>query len=214
MLLVDADQAEPRQRGEDRRARTDHDRRVPRGDALALVAPLRLAERRVEDRHAVAEACPEAADRLWRERDLGDEDDHAEVAGERLGRGLQVDLGLPAAGRAVEQEVAAALVVRAPEPGQRTLLGGGQRLRLRLASQGVAFGGLRQLLAARALRRGDERERPARRRAVVVREPERELDERRGQRLDDALDRSSLDALPGASPRARSRPRVDEPRRA
>ncbi len=60
VLFVDADQAEPRKRGEDGRgARTDHDRRRPGRDAFALVAPLGLAQRRVQDRHAVAETCPE-----------------------------------------------------------------------------------------------------------------------------------------------------------
>src|SRR4029450_13726915 len=59
VLLVDADQSELRQRGEHRGAGTDHDRRRARGDALALVAALRLAQRRVEDRDAVPEARPE-----------------------------------------------------------------------------------------------------------------------------------------------------------
>ena len=73
--------------------------------------------------------------------------------------------------------------------------------------QSVPLGRLRQLLAARALRRSDERERAAGRRAVVVREPERELDERCGQRLDDALDRSSLDPSGGASSSSITTPR-------
>jgi hypothetical protein len=126
-------------------------------------------------------------------RDLGNEDDHAETAGERLGCGLQVDLGLPAPGRAVEQEVPAAFVVCASEPSERTLLRSGERMRLRLSAQGVTLGRLRQLLAPRALRRGDERQGSAGRRAVVVREPERELHERPRQRLDHTLDRHGLD---------------------
>ena len=77
MLLVDADQAERGHRGEDRRARADDDRRLARGDPLALVAPLRLRQRRVEHGDAVAEAGAEAAERLRRERDLGDEHDRA-----------------------------------------------------------------------------------------------------------------------------------------
>ena len=43
--------------------------------------------------------------------------------------------------------------------------------------------------------RRDERERARRRRAVVVGEPQREIDERRRQRLGDALDRRRLDAV-------------------
>ena len=109
MLLVDADQPEPRQRREHGRPSADHDRGRARGDALALVAPFGLGQRRMEDRHAVAEPRPEAANRLRRQRDLRDEDDHAQPALESRGRGLKVDLGLPAPGRAVEQEVPASV---------------------------------------------------------------------------------------------------------
>ena len=107
VLLVDADQTEPRERREHRRPGADHDRSRARGDPLALVAPLGLGQRRVQDRHLVAEARPEATDGLRRERDLRDEHDHAEVPFERSGRGLEVHLCLPASGRSVEQEVAA-----------------------------------------------------------------------------------------------------------
>ena len=64
----------------------------------------------MEQRDAVAEARAEAADGLRRERDLRDEHDRAEPALERRRARLEVDLGLAAAGRAVEQEAAARLV--------------------------------------------------------------------------------------------------------
>ena len=152
MLLVDADEADPRQRSEDRRARADHDRRLARGDPLALVAALGLGQRRVENRDPVAEARAKAADGLRRERDLRNEDDHAEPALERVACGLEVDLGLPAPGRPVEQEVAAVALERLAQPRERALLRRGQVLGLGFARQRIALGGLWQLLPPLSLR--------------------------------------------------------------
>ena len=56
MLLVDADQPEAAHRREDGRARSDDDAGLARGDPLALVAPLRLRQPRVEHGDPVAEA--------------------------------------------------------------------------------------------------------------------------------------------------------------
>ena len=62
----------------------------------------------MQDRDAVAEARAEATHRLGCQRDLRDEHDDASVTRER-GRGsLEVDLGLAAPGRPVEENVAAA----------------------------------------------------------------------------------------------------------
>ncbi len=194
VLLVDADQAEPGQRREDRGARADHDRRLAGSDPLALVTALCVGQRRVQDGHPVAEPRAKAPHGLRRERDLGDEDDHAQPAAQRLAGRLEVDLGLPAAGGAVEQEMAS-FVEGAPQALQRTLLRLRERARLRFARQGVPLGRLRKLLAPLPLRRRDEREGTTGRRAVVVREPQSQLDERRGQRLDDALDRRGLDPV-------------------
>ena len=214
MLLVDADQAEPGQRREDRRARPDHDRRRAGGDALALVAALGLGQRRVEDRHPVAEPRAKAADRLRRERDLGDEDDHAQPALERLGRPPG---GRPRSSRCRSRRRAGSgppSSKRLAQPLQRTLLRLGQRARLRLARQRVPLGRLRELLAPLPLRRRDERERTAGRRAVVVGEPRARA--RRAARA--ATRRRARSARPrprpAASPRARSRPRAAERRRA
>ena len=107
VLLVDDHEAEVAHRREDRRAGADDDPRLAARDAVALVAPLGLPERRVEDRDRVAEALPEPPDRLRGERDLGHEHDRAEAARERRLAGLEVHLGLAAPGRPDEQQVRA-----------------------------------------------------------------------------------------------------------
>ena len=63
----------------------------------------------MQDRHAFAEPCAHAADRLRRERDLRHEHDRAEAALEHRRDRLEVHLGLAGACRAVEQEVTAAV---------------------------------------------------------------------------------------------------------
>ena len=105
VLLVDDDQAEAADRGEDRGAGADDDARLAARDPLALVAALGVGERRVEDRHPVAEARADPADGLRRERDLGHEHDRPESPLEHRGARLEVHLGLAGARRAVEQEV-------------------------------------------------------------------------------------------------------------
>ena len=107
VLLVDDHETEIPNRSEDRRPCPHDDPRLATRDAVALVTPLGLPERRVENRDRVAEALAEPADRLRRERDLGHEHDRAEPAREcRLAR-LEVDLRLAAPGRPDEQEVRA-----------------------------------------------------------------------------------------------------------
>ena len=100
VLLVDADQAEPAHRREHGRARADRDRRLARDDPLALVAPLRLGQCRVEDSRCGRRSARGSARRLRRERDLRHEDDRAAPSLERGRARLQIDLGLAAAGRA------------------------------------------------------------------------------------------------------------------
>ena len=107
VLLVHADEPESRHRCKHRRPGADDERGVAGGDPLALVAPLGLAEARVDDGDPVAEAGAETAERLGRQRDLGDEDDRAATALDRRRARLQVHLGLAAPGGAVEQEVPA-----------------------------------------------------------------------------------------------------------
>ena len=143
----------------------------------------------MEQRDALAEARAEAADGLRRERDLRHEHDRAEPALERGRARLEVDLGLAAARRAVEEEVGSGAVVEsARDPLAGALLRVGETRGLRLSGERLAHARLRTLAARLSLHRRDERERARRRRAVVVRDPERELDERFGQLLDDAFD--------------------------
>ncbi len=117
-------------------------RRLTRRDPLALVAALGLGQRGVQHGDAVAEALAEAAERLRRERDLRDEHDRAASARERGLARADVDLGLAAARRAVEQDVAAVAVEQLVDARERTrscVLGqlGRRRLRCqRAASRG------------------------------------------------------------------------------
>jgi hypothetical protein len=122
VLLVDADDAEHRHRREDGGAGADHDRRLAGGDPLALVTPLGLGQRRVQDGDAVAEAEPEAAERLRRQRDLRHEHDRAAAPRERRFAGADVHLGLAAPRRAVEQEVPAARLEQLRDARERALL--------------------------------------------------------------------------------------------
>jgi hypothetical protein len=106
VLLVDHDQAEVADGGEDGGAGADADARLAAAQPPPLVVALAGRERRVEDGEAVAEPGPEARHRLRGEPDLGDEDDRAaSPLQRRLDRG-QVDLGLARAGDAVQQQPA------------------------------------------------------------------------------------------------------------
>ncbi len=168
----------------------------------------------MQDRDAVAEAGAHPADGLRCERDLRNEDDRAEPALERRGARLQVHLGLAGAGRAVDEEVAAVTGVhRLDDPRHGGDLLGRERERLGFAAERLPLGRRRLLLATLRQLRGDERERPSGRRAVVVGDPERERDERRRHLADHAVDRTSLDpfgsrvdAAQSTIPRARERP--------
>ena len=104
VLLVEHDQPDPLDRGEDRRARPDADARRAAAKAAPLVVTLARGELGVQHRDRVAEAVREAADDLRRQADLRYEHDHAEPALERRRRGTQVDLGLARARDAVQQQ--------------------------------------------------------------------------------------------------------------
>ena len=192
MLLVDADHAERRERREHGRAGADHDRRLAGDDPLPLVPPLGLGEPRVEQRHLTAEARAEAAERLRRQGDLRDEDDRAAPGGEGGFAGADVDLGLAAAGRPGKKNVAAARQQRL-DPLECALLRLGELRRRRLGGQAGRGRHLSPLAAPLGLLRRDQGERASRSRAVVVREPQREVDERRRQRLQHALGRDRPD---------------------
>ena len=117
------------------------------------------------------------------QRDLRDEHDRALSARERSRARLQVDLRLAAAGRAGEQQVRAGAVDRLHDPRNRPLLRLRQPGRLRLARHAGAR--LAAFPAPGPQLGRDELERACRGRAVVVSEPEREIDERRRQLVED-----------------------------
>ena len=194
MLLVDDDQAEARNGREHGGARPHDDPGLTADDARPLVAPLGVGERRMEDRDAIAEPGADPADRLGRQGDLGHEDDRAQPALEHCGAGQEVHLGLAASGRAVQQEVAAAAVDRRHDPLDR----GNLRRRGdgcgRLVDELLPLRGGRLLLTALRRLRRDERQRPGRRRAVVVGQPQRQLDQRGRNLADHGVDRLDLNA--------------------
>ena len=177
VLLVDADEPEPRQRREDRRSGSDDHRRRAGGDPFALVTPLRLGQPGMKDGDAIAEPGAEASERLRRQRDLRDEHDRAVAARDGRCAGLEIHLGLAAAGRAVEQEVAAAVPRGGLDALERLPLRRAQLARLGLAAERVVAARAARLAAPGGLRRRDQGERAGRRRAVVVGRPEREVDE-------------------------------------
>ena len=104
MLLVDDDQADVGQRGEDRQPRADDDVHVAGPDPPPFVGPLALAEPGMEQRDPRVEVGPQPIDQRQRQRDLRDEDQRRTAGFERRRDGLDVDRGLAAAGDAVEQE--------------------------------------------------------------------------------------------------------------
>ena len=146
MLLVHDHEPEAAHRREHRGTRADDDARLAARDPVALVPPLGVAESRVQDRHGVAEPLPEAADRLWGERDLGHEHDRPETAFEHGRACLQVDLGLAAPRRPDEEQVLAEPFVEGcGDPRHRRHLLVRQLLGLDLALDGLAARGRRTL---------------------------------------------------------------------
>ena len=149
----------------------------------------------MEQRDPVPEARDEAAERLRRQRDLRHEHDRAAAPGERRLAGAQVHLGLAAARGPVQQDVAAAGREQLVDAAQRALLRRREVLRRRLRGQPAGRRHVPPLAPPLRVVRRDQPERTRGRRAVVVGQPEREVDERRRHRLADALDRRRLDAL-------------------
>ena len=195
VLLVDAHDTEAAHRREDGGARADDDSRLPRSDPFTLVAPLRLREPGVEHRHEVAETRAEATERLRRERDLRDEDDGVAAAGHCRRTGAEVHLGLAAPRLAPEQEMPSTVSQRLLDAPDRCLLRSAQHDGCLLGGERVRLGGRAPFAAPCPRRRSHERERPGRRRAVVLGHPQRKIDERRRNVVDDAVDRHRLDAF-------------------
>ena len=103
VLLVDHDQAEMRRGSEDRAARADHDLHAAGGDLLPVPVPFGIAQVAVQDGDRF-EPFAKAADRLRREADLGNEHDRLPSVTHHFADRLDVDLGLAAAGDAVQQD--------------------------------------------------------------------------------------------------------------
>ena len=91
------------ERREDRRARADDDVHFAAPDAVPLVVAFAVGEPAVLDRHARAEARAEHRRDRGRQRDLRHQHQHAAARrAHRLGQ-AQIDLGLAAAGDAMQQ---------------------------------------------------------------------------------------------------------------
>ena len=172
VLLVHADDADVAQRREDGRARADDDLGLTASDALPLVAALRVGQPGVEQGHGVSEPRLESPQRLRRQRDLGHEHDRRPAARQRRGARLEVDLGLAAAGLAVEQEMTAAGIERGGDPCQRRVLLARQLRRLRLVRKRLPLAGRCLLLPPLALHGRDQLQRPPGCRPIVVRHPQ------------------------------------------
>ena len=150
----------------------------------------------MEDRDPVSETRAKTSDRLRRQRDLRHEDDRAAAALQCCGTRLQVDLGLSAAGRPVKEDV---LAFRRVERGDDAI--DSRALRVAepsgcvLAGECIPLRRLRTLAPRLSPQRCDEGKRASRRRAVVIGDPQRELDELAGQLIHDALDGRDLHTL-------------------
>ena len=104
VLLVDDDEAEARQRREDRETRAEDEVGQAELRRQPAAQPLRRRQAAVQgDDAAPGEAPREAFDQLRRQVDLGDENEGLPARRERVRGGAQVDLGLAAAGDAVQE---------------------------------------------------------------------------------------------------------------
>ena len=114
MLFVDDDEPEPFKRSEHGRAGADDDVDVAAPDPLPLVVPLAGREPAVLNRHAIAKVLAAHRSDRRRQCDFRDEDERATGLPAGPCRQAQVDLGLSAAGHAVEERDAECAGVRQP----------------------------------------------------------------------------------------------------
>ncbi len=103
VLLVDDDEPEVGEGQEQRRAGADDEPRLAGGDGRPGAAAGGLGHARVPLGRAGAEAGLDPVEELDRERDLRQEHQRLTALRQRLGDGLEVDLGLARAGDAVQQ---------------------------------------------------------------------------------------------------------------
>jgi hypothetical protein len=109
MLLIDNDQPEGFYGGKDGRAGPDHDPSAALPDLVPLVVTLPSGQMAVEHRHqglvfAGRKAGFEALDGLRGEGNFRHQHNRAATAVHRFGNGLQVDLGLTAAGDTMQKK--------------------------------------------------------------------------------------------------------------
>ncbi len=130
MLLVDQDQAQPRQRREHRQPGAEHDVGAP-GQRLHEAARARTIGKRGMQAHHVGggEALRHALLELRRERDLRHQHQHLATLRQHVRGQAQVDLGLAAAGDAVQQPGAKARPAGEDRLDRGGLLGGERRQR-------------------------------------------------------------------------------------
>ena len=109
MLLVHDDEAERIDGGEDGRARADDDAGAALADLVPFIMPFAGGKMAVQNRDQCLQRAGtktgfESLDGLWRERNFRDEHNGAFALCERVSDGLQIDLGLAAAGDAVQKK--------------------------------------------------------------------------------------------------------------
>ena len=104
VLFVDHDQSGVGQRGEYRRAGADHHARFAAPGRGPYACALAVGQARVQRVHGYAQARAEAGQGLRGQADLRHQHQRLAPARQAVGDGLQVDLGLAAAGHAFEQE--------------------------------------------------------------------------------------------------------------
>ncbi len=95
-LLVEADQTEAWDRGEDCRPAPEHDLRLAAPRAPPLLSTLELGQLAVKHRDRRVKAGPDALHELRGERDVGDEQKHAQAFGQGLLCRSQINLRLAA----------------------------------------------------------------------------------------------------------------------
>ena len=134
-----------RRGGEDRAAGADDHRDGPLGDPLPVPVPLGVAQVAVQHGHR-AEPLAEPLDRLRREADLRHQHDRLPAEMDHLLDRLDVDLGLAAAGHAVDED----RLVPAERSGRRGSSAG--PFPGRDSSTQVLFAGDRRFVAAAAWR--------------------------------------------------------------
>ena len=122
MLFVQHDQPQVRRGGENRAPRADDHRHRAVGDPLPVPVPFGVAQMAVQHGH-LAEPRAEPLDRLRREADFRHQHDRLPAEMDHLLNRLDVDLGLAAAGHAVDQNRAMLAGIHGIEDrGQRLVL--------------------------------------------------------------------------------------------